>query len=102
MRCWACSMASGRTAAADAAGPGRRCCRAPWVSDLTHHPEDSEQLFAITSNNDGTERNGILRRDARGSWSELGSRTSMMLNKLHVAATPNGLRFYESAIREWP
>ena len=69
-----------------------------WVTDIARHPMEPEVMFAVTSNGDEGAANGMWRRAADGTWSELGTREDILLNRLHVASIAGGLRFYAGAL----
>jgi uncharacterized protein (TIGR03382 family) len=68
-----------------------------YVADLAAHPSDPQTLFAVTATATAGSSNGILRRNADGSWTEVGAPTPLSISRLRVVATPEGLRFYETA-----
>jgi MYXO-CTERM domain-containing protein len=69
-----------------------------WVTDIVAHPSDPEVSFMITSNG-GDAENGIIRRNADGSLTELGTKKAMLISRLRVVEKPDGkLRFYESGV----
>jgi hypothetical protein len=70
-----------------------------WVTDITAHPTDPMIAFAITSNGGPEAMNGLVRRDASGQWSDLGTRENLIISRLAIASTPEGLRFYQSVLR---
>lgn len=74
-----------------------------WIADLAPDPSDPSISFAVTSAaSTMTERklNGVLRREANGTWHDLGAREELLATRLHVVRTrAGGLRFYVSAIR---
>jgi MYXO-CTERM domain-containing protein len=69
-----------------------------WVSDIVPHPSDPEVAFLITSNG-GEAENGIIRRNADGTFTELGAKKAMLISRLRVVDLPDGgLRFYQSGV----
>jgi len=69
-----------------------------WVTDIIAHPSDPDVSFLITSNG-GEAENGVIRRNADGTFTELGEKKKLLINRLRVAALPEGkLRFYTSAV----
>jgi hypothetical protein len=69
-----------------------------WVTDIAAHPTDREVSFLITSNG-GEVENGVIRRNADGTFTELGEKKAMLIRGLRVTALPDGsMRFYESAV----
>lgn len=75
-------------------GVGKR-----WVADVATDPEDPAVLYAVTANGGDGVTNGILRRDAGDSWSELGAQDEVMIFRLRVVSTGSGLRFVQGATR---
>ena len=69
-----------------------------WVSDITQHPVESGILLAATAASGAGIVNGILRRDADGTWTEVGTREELLITRLRAVATADGVRFYESVI----
>lgn len=67
-----------------------------WVNDIVAHPTNPDVTFAITSS--GGKKNGVLRRDKSGKWTDLGSKAEILIGRLHVVQHGSGLRFYESAV----
>jgi hypothetical protein len=73
-----------------------------WFGDLINHPTDPDVLFAVTSTASpiGEHKlNGVLRRDASGTWSDFGVKEEMLVTRLVVASHGDGLRMYVSAIK---
>jgi hypothetical protein len=73
-----------------------------WFGDLTHHPSDPNVVFAVTSTASpmGEHKlNGVLRRDARGEWSDFGTKEEMLAARLHVVTHGSGLRMYVTAVK---
>jgi hypothetical protein len=73
-----------------------------WIGDVTPHPTDPNITFAVTSTASqmGEHKlNGVIRRDATGTWSDLGAKAEMLATKLYVVPLGNGLRFYVLAIK---
>jgi MYXO-CTERM domain-containing protein len=69
-----------------------------WVTDIVAHPSDPGIAFLITSNG-GDAENGIIRRNADGTFTELGAKKPMLISRLRVVELPDGgLRFYESVV----
>jgi len=69
-----------------------------WVTDIVAHPSEPEVAFIITSNG-GDAENGVIRRNADGTFTELGTKAAMLISRLRVVALPDdGLRFYESVV----
>lgn len=69
-----------------------------WVTDIVAHPSDPEVAFLITSNG-GEAVNGVIRRNADGTFTELGSKKAMLISRLRVVDLPDGgLRFYQSGV----
>lgn len=76
------------------AGVGKR-----WVADVAADPDDPEVLYAVTANGGDGITNGVLRRGAGDSWSELGGQEALMIFRMRVVSTGAGLRFVQSATR---
>lgn len=73
-----------------------------WVSDIVPHPSDPGVAFMITANGLAA-LNGITRRNADGTLTELGSKVPLQLGRLRVTERPDGrLRFYESIVLGHP
>jgi uncharacterized membrane protein YgcG len=73
-----------------------------WIGDVTPDPTDPNITYAITSTASpmgGHKLNGLLRRDATGTWSDLGTKEEMLATKLNVVVHGNGLRFYVTAVK---
>jgi len=69
-----------------------------WITDVVPHPRDPNITFFITSNG-GDIENGVLRRNADGTLTELGTKKAMLITRLRVVELPGGgLRFYESGV----
>jgi len=69
-----------------------------WVTDIEAHPSDPEVSFLITSNG-GEAENGVVRRNADGTFTDVGEKKQMLINRLRVIELPEGgLRFYESGV----
>jgi hypothetical protein len=69
-----------------------------WVTDIVPHPGDPEVSFLITSNG-GEVENGVIRRNADGTFTELGEKKAQLVNRLRVVERPEGgLRFYTSVV----
>jgi hypothetical protein len=56
-------------------------------------------LYAVTANGGEGVMNGILRREAGDSWSELGDQEELMIFRMLVASRGSGRRFVEGATR---
>lgn len=75
------------------------------VADIAAHPLDPALSFLVTANAADERWTGLLRRNADGSFTELGgadarAAASVAMNRLRVVASPGGgLRFYASALR---
>jgi hypothetical protein len=68
-----------------------------WVLDFEQHPTDPGVVFAAAS--DATRSAyGLLRRDASGTWSDLGSDPDRVVQRVFAAQTSTGLRLYTSAL----
>lgn len=69
-----------------------------WVTDIVPHPSNGDVTFLVTSNG-GDVENGIIRRNSDGSFTDLGAKKAMLINRLRVVELPGGgLRFYESVV----
>jgi MYXO-CTERM domain-containing protein len=69
-----------------------------WITDIVPHPSEPAISFLISSNG-GEAENGVVRRNADGTFTELGTKAAMLISRLRVAALPDdGLRFYESVV----
>jgi hypothetical protein len=68
-----------------------------WLGDVTQHPTDPGVIFAVTSSGHN-KRNGVLRRDANGIWSDFGTKQEMLATGLRVAQHGAGLRLYVGAV----
>jgi hypothetical protein len=77
------------------------------VADFAPHPTDPRLAFVITANATDGRATGLLRRNADGTFSELGSAgdagaaqsVDISMNRLGVAGRPEGgLRFYASGV----
>jgi hypothetical protein len=69
-----------------------------WVTDIVPHPSDPAVAFLITSNG-GEVENGVVRRNADGTFTELGTKKAMLISRLRVARLAGGgLRFYQSVV----
>jgi hypothetical protein len=64
------------------------------VVTLAADPADPDAMFALVSDNDAD--NGILRRDAKGAWRDVGARSAESVSSFIAAKTNTGLRFYET------
>jgi hypothetical protein len=70
------------------------------VSDVSNHPTDPDITFAVTGVGEEGATNGMLRRDAAGTWTEFGSRDPGIINRVRATLlTENELRYYQSAQR---
>jgi hypothetical protein len=70
------------------------------VTDVSNHPTDPDVTFAVTGLGDDGAMNSMLRRDATGKWTELGSKDVAIITRVRVTQKPDGgLRFYQSAMR---
>jgi hypothetical protein len=71
-----------------------------WISDLTPDPSDPGVIFLTTSKSSGGGPlpNGLVRRSADGTYEPFGSQEELLITRVKIAATDNGLRFYQSAI----
>ncbi|MDH5673295.1 MAG: hypothetical protein OEZ06_14170 [Myxococcales bacterium] len=67
-----------------------------WVSDITGDPIDSNVDYLITSTAQGA-LNGVMRREAGGSWAPLGERKELLIGRLRVADVAGARRYYQSA-----
>ena len=67
-----------------------------WIQGFAVDPTDPTLTYAATSN--GGEANGILRRDARGTWSDLGTKAEVLVTDLLVVPHGSGRRFYLGAV----
>jgi MYXO-CTERM domain-containing protein len=73
-----------------------------WIGDVASHPTDPNVIFAVTSTASpmGQHKlNGVIRRDASGAWSDVGTKVEMLFTRLHVVSNASGLRFYAGAIK---
>ncbi len=72
-----------------------------WVADVAPDPRDPNVVFAVTSTGSppGEHRyNGVIRRDASGTWSDQGTKAELLATRLLVTPRGDGLRFYMSAV----
>jgi hypothetical protein len=69
------------------------------LSDFAVHPTDKNVMFAVSWNSAAGAQNGILRRDAGGKWSEVGTRDGSLITRIQAVDVGGNLRFYESASR---
>jgi hypothetical protein len=70
------------------------------VSDVSNHPTDPDVSFAVTGVGTDGATNGMLRRDASGTWTEFGSRDAGIISRVRATQmTDSGLRYYQSAQR---
>jgi hypothetical protein len=70
-----------------------------WVADLAVDPLDPSLIYAVTSTG-GDHLNGISRRSASGTWSDIDTKQNLLTTDLHV--TPRGgggLRFYVGNVK---
>ena len=70
-----------------------------WVTDAVSDPSDPEVTYAVTANGGEGVLNGILKREAGDSWSELGDQEEIMIFRMRVVSTGEGLRFVQGATR---
>lgn len=73
-----------------------------WVASLALDPADPNVAYAATSS--GGKMNGLLRRAANGTWSDLGTKEDLLITDLFVTplgtdAGGSGRRFYVGAVR---
>jgi hypothetical protein len=68
-----------------------------WITDFAQDPRDDAVTYAISSSS-GKE-NGIFKRDASGTWTEVGKREEVLINTLDVVAAGDELRFYEGLLK---
>jgi hypothetical protein len=68
-----------------------------WVAGLALDPTDPNITYAVTSS--GGKQNGLLRRDASGTWSDLGTKEDALLTDINVVAHGSGRRFYVTAVK---
>ena len=72
-----------------------------WVTDFAADPTDDAVMYAVTGTS--MKLNGVFRRAADGTWTELGSRDLLLINTLDVAAMADGKRrFYEGVLKTSP
>jgi hypothetical protein len=70
------------------------------VSDVSGHPSDPDVSFAVTGSGSEQAQNGLLRRDASGTWTEVGTRDPAIISRVRaIDLEGGGLRFYQSAQR---
>jgi hypothetical protein len=70
------------------------------VSDVSNHPSDPDVTFAVTGVGADGATNGMLRRDATGAWTEVGSKDPGIISRVRATQlTDSGLRYYQSAQR---
>jgi hypothetical protein len=69
-----------------------------WVADFAVDPIDPSITYAVTSTG-GDKLNGILRRDASGVWSDLGTKEDLLVTDLHVVPHGGNRRFYVGAVK---
>ena len=69
-----------------------------WVADFAVDPIDPSITYSVTSTG-GDKLNGILRRDASGTWSDLGTKENLLVTDLHVVPHGGGLRFYVGTVK---
>ena len=68
-----------------------------FIADFALDPLDPNIVYAVSADG-GTQTNGVYRRDARGTWSEMGSRDQRFINRIRaVRAASGSVRLYESA-----
>ena len=67
------------------------------VSDLTLDQRDRQTVYAITGSGVDGAGNGMARRDADGTWTEVGERQEMLLLRVRVTTTSEGVRVYQLA-----
>ncbi len=69
-----------------------------WVADFATDPNDPNVTYAVTSTGGDGKVNGILKRDASGTWSDLGTKDPILITRLLAVAHAGGVRFYEAAV----
>jgi MYXO-CTERM domain-containing protein len=69
-----------------------------WIGDLAPHPTDPSITFAATSTG-SSKLNGVVRRDASGTWSDVGEKQELLITRLLVVSHGSGLRFYMGAVK---
>ncbi|HKU40719.1 MAG TPA: hypothetical protein VJR89_21310, partial [Polyangiales bacterium] len=73
-----------------------------WTTDMTIDASDPTRLLAISGNGGEGVKNSIMRRDASGKWTEIGTQDPIGLTSVRTVKTQKGLRIYESALRVDP
>jgi hypothetical protein len=73
-----------------------------WISDIQPDPTDPDVLYAVSSGLETGKLNGLWKRAADGTWTMVGPRERMMITRLRIAKTRDGVRMYESVLRENP
>lgn len=68
-----------------------------WVGGFALDPKDPNVTYGITSS--GGKQNGLLRRDASGTWSDLGAKADLLLTDVNVVVHGTGRRFYVAGVK---
>jgi hypothetical protein len=69
------------------------------VSALAHDPLSPEIIYGATAN--GVQQNGVFRRNADGTFDDIGEKSDFLIYSLNVVALPDGgRRFYKLFVTE--
>lgn len=73
------------------------------VKDVSLHPTDPMVAFGVTAGGADGVTNGLYRRQAGGTWMQVGTKDPALISRVRVVALDGGkLRIYESALRSVP
>ena len=64
-----------------------------FLREFANDPDEPDVMYALAGTVAEGARNGLMVRDADGTWSELGSRQELLPYSMRVAKTDSGLRF---------